>query len=461
MVNKNLNYPVTPETLRKYAADIFTPIKRGECVSTIWVPMAGRRMWTKFLIENLELFDKELPNYTKYIMAYIEPLDLTEESLAGYLRLIGKSFIERCQAVDGCYEKLGSKEELSIFDDETASYPKLLETLKRSFKKAVDEGYEVVLFLGEFDELSFTSSIFYNNLRSLWGSLSSKVHYVFLMREDITNQEKITRWGDLTELVLQNVIYLPLLDKKDTLYVAEKIAKELSANLSEEEKSLLADLFGGHPYMIRVGIRVIDKANGERQSMENLKKLLLGYYELKSVARGILDVQTDEAKEILRSIADDEKVNDQSESLFFLEKMGLIFRDAPDKYRVFGELFKAAISVTKNGGTKVAATTPNGGLRIDDQTGAVIFGSRTIEERFTRQEYLILTALLKKTNSLFTRDDIGDVLWGKESYEKYSDWAIDQVISKLRKKIAILGTKDQLITIKGRGYKLITSSGSS
>ncbi|KKT75499.1 MAG: hypothetical protein UW69_C0015G0025 [Microgenomates group bacterium GW2011_GWA2_44_7] len=458
MADHNIKYPVTPETLHKYSADLFTPVKRGECVSTIWVPMAGRRMWTKFLIENPELFEKELPNYTKYMMVYIEPLDLTEESLAGYLRLIGKSFLDRCRTMGDCYQKLGSDGELAIFDDETASYPRLLEALKKCFRKAADEGYEVLLFLGEFDELSFTSPIFYNNLRSLWGSLSSRLHYIFLMREDITDQEKITRWGDLTELVLQNVVYISLLNAKDASYVTEKISEELGVSLSEEEKTLLSQLFGGHPYMIRVGVRVVDKADGERHSLEDLKKLLLGYYELKSVARGVFDVQTAEAKEHLKSIADGQKVTDQPESIVFLRKMGLISKDNQGHTMVFGELFKQAILGTKNGGTKAIQAPSNGDLKVDEQTGAVVFNGRTVEEKFTRQEYLILSAFLQKTNTLFTRDDIGDILWGKQAYEKYSDWAIDQVISKLRKKLEILGSKGNLLTVKGKGYKFVTSS---
>ena len=63
---------------------------------------------------------------------------------------------------------------------------------------------------------------------------------------------------------------------------------------------------------------------------------------------------------------------------------------------------------------------------------------------------------LNGVNKLKSRDDIGDVLWGKESYEKYSDWAIDQIMSKIRKKLGLLGTKTRIVTVRGRGYKLVT-----
>ena len=66
-LNKNdkYYYPVTPQTLHNYAASVFSPLRRGECVTTVWVPMAGRRMWNKFLIENIDLFETELPGFPK------------------------------------------------------------------------------------------------------------------------------------------------------------------------------------------------------------------------------------------------------------------------------------------------------------------------------------------------------------------------------------------------------------
>src|SRR6476661_7326153 len=101
-------YPVKPEVLHDYASRVFSPICRGECVTAVWVPMTGRRMWNKFIIEHINLFEKELPNYNKYLLVYVEPLDLTEESIAGYLRLMGKSFIEVCKKNEYAKEKVAS-----------------------------------------------------------------------------------------------------------------------------------------------------------------------------------------------------------------------------------------------------------------------------------------------------------------------------------------------------------------
>jgi DNA-binding response OmpR family regulator len=82
-----------------------------------------------------------------------------------------------------------------------------------------------------------------------------------------------------------------------------------------------------------------------------------------------------------------------------------------------------------------------------------MYNGNTVEESFTRQEYSILTLFLKNPGKVLTRDDIGAVLWGESSYEKYSDWAIDQLMSKLRKKLKEIGVNVEISTLRGRGYK--------
>ena len=51
-----------------------------------------------------------------------------------------------------------------------------------------------------------------------------------------------------------------------------------------------------------------------------------------------------------------------------------------------------------------------------------------------------------------TRDSLGDIIWNKEVDDKFSEWAIDQHISRLRKKLKRLGIAISIKTLKGIGY---------
>lgn len=459
MAKQNIVYPVTKETMHAYAASIFKPIKRKECVTTVWVPMAGRRMWNKFIIENINLFSKELPGYEKYLLVYIEPLDLTEESLVGYMRLMVKSFVEKCKEKGACQDKKALQKIEKIIDSETATYSKLLDILRELVVKVSSAGYEVIFFLGEFDELNFASTVFFNNLKSLWSKLYPKLHYVFLMRESITRQEKMSFWGELNEAILQNLIYVPLRNGEDNTYLINYFIKQANINLSEKERKLILKLCGGHPFMMKVCVRVVANNKKSQTTLKEIKQDLMDYYELRSVSWGIYEVHSVKEQRLLRDIAKGKKdLNIGSKEMLFLRKMKLVGGTPKSGYKLFSDLFKESILAIEGEETEKVKKGVRG-LRFDEGTGAVFYNNKHIEEHFSIQEYAVLSILLSTGgNKISSRGDIGEALWGEESYEKYSDWAIDQLMSKLRKKLKSLGIGKSLVTIRGKGYKIVHPS---
>jgi DNA-binding response OmpR family regulator len=71
----------------------------------------------------------------------------------------------------------------------------------------------------------------------------------------------------------------------------------------------------------------------------------------------------------------------------------------------------------------------------------------------TAQEINLLNLFLEKENRPTTRDEVAETIWGKKWQEKYSDWAIDKAISRLRENLN--SEIHKLITIKSLGYTLI------
>ncbi|QQS39224.1 winged helix-turn-helix transcriptional regulator [Candidatus Woesebacteria bacterium] len=455
MSNKVVNYPVTPKTLHEYAESIFAPIRRGENVTTVWVPMAGRRLWNKFIIENIELFEKELPFYKKYCLVYIEPLDLTEESLSGYLRLIALSFIEAIKT-SGIGESAENKYE-KTFKDENVTYANLLNEIKGMFQNVIQNGFEIVLFLGEFDELNFANKIFFHNLKSLWNRLYPSIHFVFLMREGVVKPISIDKWGDFSEVVLQNVIHIPMLVQQDIDFLIDNVSRGLNIKTTKEERELLSDLCGGHPYMLKVGLRIIANHKEEKLSIDQIEKILLNHYELRSVSRGILNVLDEKETATIFDIASERLIlESKSNQLKTLISLGLVYIERDGRLKIFSRLIKNTIGKIDTKKQSEYDVISNGNLILEENKGAISYRGKNVEEKFTSQEYVLINYFLNNKNTLKSRDDIGDVLWGDESCEKYSDWAIDQLISKLRKKLKDMGTTDKLTTIRGRGYKYIS-----
>ncbi|MCS7091987.1 MAG: winged helix-turn-helix domain-containing protein [Patescibacteria group bacterium] len=440
-------YPAIPETIHSYAASLFQCIKRNECVTTVWVPMAGRRRWNKFIIENINLFEKELPDYQKYLLVYIEPLDLTEESLIGYLQLMTKGLIEVIRKTQK--EIVIDIQFLSLVDNPNVSYSVLLEALKSFILELTSKDFKVIFFFGEFDELKFANKVFFNNLKSLWLKVYPNLQYVFLMITVSENQESIYVWDELSELILQNLIYVPLRTGADLDYLIDSFADEFKCVITDDLKNVLKQVCGGHPYSLRVGVRIIRDSLNKGEKV--IRSLLLDHYELKSIATGIFDRRNLQEKQLLKCIVVGRQITQQDNVYMkYLIQLGLVRKMGDNGYELFSELFTNAV-LKAIGSEDRAKFTPS--LSLDPVSGAILLNGATVEESFTRQEYTILTLFLKNPGKLLTREAVGMELWGELSYEKYSDWAIDQVISKLRKKLKRIGVDMEIVTLRGRGYK--------
>lgn len=74
----------------------------------------------------------------------------------------------------------------------------------------------------------------------------------------------------------------------------------------------------------------------------------------------------------------------------------------------------------------------------------------SIESKLSYAEKKVFTILKQKQGEIVSRDEVAQVLWGQEWSEKYSDWAIDQTIYRIRKNLELSPYK--LITRKGEGF---------
>lgn len=80
-------------------------------------------------------------------------------------------------------------------------------------------------------------------------------------------------------------------------------------------------------------------------------------------------------------------------------------------------------------------------------------------DAFSKREKVILLALIDAKGTTLSREKIAEYIWGASSAEKYSDWVIDQTISRIRKKLAATPNFQtiQVQTQKKKGFIVSTS----
>jgi DNA-binding response OmpR family regulator len=66
-------------------------------------------------------------------------------------------------------------------------------------------------------------------------------------------------------------------------------------------------------------------------------------------------------------------------------------------------------------------------------------------------EEKIYTVLLDNKNKIVTRQQLAKIVWGEKGERKYSQWAISEIMYRIRKKLPF-GTTLQ--TLRNRGYML-------
>ncbi len=83
----------------------------------------------------------------------------------------------------------------------------------------------------------------------------------------------------------------------------------------------------------------------------------------------------------------------------------------------------------------------------------IYIGEKEITRLLTPKERNFMNLMLSSKKKIVARDLVAQAIWGKNWEEKYSDWAIDRLAHRIRKKIKTLGIDDKLLkTVKKKGF---------
>ncbi|MDP2860663.1 MAG: winged helix-turn-helix domain-containing protein [bacterium] len=91
--------------------------------------------------------------------------------------------------------------------------------------------------------------------------------------------------------------------------------------------------------------------------------------------------------------------------------------------------------------------------KLSLRSGRVFLGEESVEEKFSQRQAMVLRLLLRGDGKITSRDEVAEILWPKDAEERYSDWAIDKFIQRLRGKLEELGlNRNSLKTVHKKGF---------
>jgi|GEM_PF-2242085 len=94
-------------------------------------------------------------------------------------------------------------------------------------------------------------------------------------------------------------------------------------------------------------------------------------------------------------------------------------------------------------------------LFLQIRGGEIVCNNVNLKHSFTKQEQELIKLLLGLPGKAVTRDEIANVIWGQEVEEKYSPWAIEQLVKRVRAKFGEIGLHPAMLkTVRNVGYRI-------
>lgn len=197
-------------------------------------------------------------------------------------------------------------------------------------------------------------------------------------------------------------------------------------DLKVEKKKIIIDWSGGYVVLGKVLCENLELTESIEKCVENNQ--ILFYLET------LWDCCSEESQKCLVDIVSGRKPEKLTE---YLENTGIV-----NKGKIFSPLMRLWIGRIMEESI----------WEIVERDGVWWIGEKNIKDELTYQEYQLFDLLMKRRGVIVSRDEVAETIWGEKSEEKYSDWAIDQLVSKIRRKIGDFGKQRIIRAIKGKGF---------
>jgi len=208
-------------------------------------------------------------------------------------------------------------------------------------------------------------------------------------------------------------------DSKRILQIIVDQSKDHSLSSTTEDK--LLTLSGGHPGLLKSLLKTF---NSDPKSISNadLDELPI----IKNTLQRIATSLPESTLKVLIETINSRVSNDDSPALQLAKDLGILTSNGS----IFSILFKDYLQ------------------NLDPET----ISKGSIYSTLTRSERNLYNLFTENVGLIVTRDMIADVIWGVNSTAIYSDWALDQLVYSLRKKMEELPNSGKIMTKRGEGY---------
>lgn len=419
-----------PENFRSnLAQELNEHINKRRSVVFAGMRRVGISNFLRFFLYHKKLGNKH-SNKSKHLYIALDLNDLIERTLASFWVLTLKRILDAAEAYDFNPKTKKYIENLFLDGIQSKNTFLLIENIKKSLNKIISEDVYPTIFFIRFDRISESASAeFFANLEGLKNSTHDKLSFVFTTSRGL-NAVSPKVFSHTSLSLAESEIFLKPASKEDLKIICDAYIKRFGLRISPETEKELIKLTGG--YIQYLQLALISLGEPESSKYKNLTDLLISDERINLQSEELWEDLTPNEQGFLLKILNKQGFNEKDlKGAQYLFDSGFIVHDK-NVYKIFSPIFENFLK-TKNGNGEKGS---NGKIEL------------------SKKEHLLFSYLKQNLDQICEREAIIEAVWPEEEALGVSDWAIDRLVARLRKKIKEEG-EFEIVTVKTRGFKLI------
>lgn len=420
-----------PLTFREEGAkELGKHIKNRQSVVLIGMKRVGISNFLRFFIYHQNIVKTFIGDNEKHLFIPVDLNDLVERELFPFWMLTLKRIADRVEHSD-LNPSIKKEIELLFLDSiQSKDLFLLIDCIRRSLIKILEANILPTIFFIRFDRMRHhATKEFLYNLEGLKSATNGKLTYVFTTYRRLDHlSPKVFNLSPLS--LASNNIYFKPASQNDLEVISETYLKRYNLQLSSKIQTALYELSGGFVQYIQLGLIILNENQKPIGSKEELFNLLVQDERITLQSEELWESLKEREQDVLIKVCHKQDITEEEkDQAKYLWDTGLVLGN-----EVFSPIFAHYLK------QQVERKTP--------ETSSV---------EFSKKEHTLFSFLKQNLNQICERESIIEAVWPEEEVLGVSDWAIDRLVARVRNKLKKQNSEYEIVTVKTRGYKLISS----
>lgn len=426
------NYPVTfrEDTAKKMGEYL----EHQQSVELVGMKRVGINSFLRFFLFHEGIQKKYMPDDGRQLFILIDLNHLIEREIFPFWRLTFKRIVDVCEHASVSEEIRAKVNKLFLSSIQSGDTFLTYDGVREALTLLIAEDLYPTLVFTRFDRLQHAvSSEFFSNLQALRDATNNKLSYVFTSFRELDSLMNPV-FNRKERAFFSNIVYVTPLTPKDSETALKAYIEKYNLSLSEQTQKMIIQASGGHIQYLQLSLIILHELTKKQMFPEEKDFIATVLADERTTLQSeeIWESFSPSEQDVLRKILHNKSLSYQEkEQAIYLWRVGCVI-EKKGKLHIFSHFF----------------------LTYLKQKEAVKQNNVSVE--FSKKEHMLVLALQEHPEEICEREDIVEQVWPECKEYGVSDWSLDRLVARVRNKLKKQKSQYEIVTIRTRGYKLVT-----